>query len=156
MLIGCDAFRGLMPDLTVYTQRNVPFPLCRGIQTLMKLMNPLRPDINRKPRNAVRWLAVVVFASAFALLRSILLRSVLRSGLHVGDTSVPIASSHSNDTVALSKGATIPIEYKGKDIVLITGSDGHHPLDVHAKEIKANREDYAAFHGREYDDACIC
>ena len=141
----------------VYTQRKLPFPLRRGIQTLMKLMNLLRPrpEINRKPRNAVRWLVVVVFASAFALLRSVLLRSVLRSTLHVSDTSAFVASSHSNDSVALSKGATTPIEYKGKDIVLVTGSNGHHPLDVHAKEIKANREDYAAFHSREYDNARI-
>ena len=38
-------------------------------------------------------------------------------------------------------------QFKGKDIVLVAGSDGRHPLDVHIKEIKANREDYAVFHG---------
>jgi len=40
------------------------------------------------------------------------------------------------------------ITYAGKDIVLVVGSDGGHPLDVHAVEIKENRGDYAAYHGK--------
>jgi len=142
----------VLSGLMVDRQLNFPFHCVVGVS---QVMNLLRPGRNRKQRNAGRLLAVVVFASAFALFRSVLLRLVLSSTLHGGDTSAPIASVDSTDTVALSKGATIPIQYKGKDIVLVTGSDGHHPLDVHAKEIKANREDYAAFHGREYDDACV-
>jgi hypothetical protein len=39
------------------------------------------------------------------------------------------------------------LQFKGKDIVVVAGSDGNHSLDNHRAEIKANREDYAAFHG---------
>jgi len=48
-----------------------------------------------------------------------------------------------------------PVEYKGKDILLVTGSDGKHPLDSHRTAIKANREDYAAFHSKRREALCL-
>ena len=39
------------------------------------------------------------------------------------------------------------ITYTGKDIVLVTGSDGHHSLQTHSDDIRENREDYARQHG---------
>jgi hypothetical protein len=42
------------------------------------------------------------------------------------------------------------LQFKGKDIVIVAGSDGNHSLDTHRAEIKANREDYAAFHGTNH------
>ena len=46
------------------------------------------------------------------------------------------------------------VRYSGKDILLVAGSDGHHPLDVHIDEIKANREDYAIYHGAQTLNNC--
>lgn len=42
---------------------------------------------------------------------------------------------------------TVPFPVKGKDIVLVGGSGVKHPLNVYRDQIKANREDFAAFHG---------
>jgi hypothetical protein len=36
---------------------------------------------------------------------------------------------------------------KGKDIVMVVGENGGHALNVHGDLIRANREEYAAFHG---------
>jgi len=36
---------------------------------------------------------------------------------------------------------------KGKDIVMVVGTDGGHALNVHGGLIKENREEYATFHG---------
>jgi len=48
-----------------------------------------------------------------------------------------------------SKAQSPPVRFGGSDILMVLGSDGHHPLDVHRGAIKANREDYAIFHGRK-------
>jgi hypothetical protein len=47
--------------------------------------------------------------------------------------------------------AAAEIQFKGKDILIVLGSDGKHPLDVHCREIRDNREDYAIFHGNSFN-----
>jgi hypothetical protein len=117
-----------------------------------------RPRKPKKTTETLRWVAI-------AALAIIALDSFFRLGFIFGPTF-----SRSND-VPTRKGASarsrvsftdqtiLPEkrqkgEVKGKDIVLVVGSDGHHPLDVHIREIKANREDYAAFHGTNFQTLC--
>jgi len=47
------------------------------------------------------------------------------------------------------------IRYAGHDIVIVTGSDGHHDLQNHADEILGNREDYAALYGNFTYPLCL-
>jgi hypothetical protein len=49
-----------------------------------------------------------------------------------------------------SNSITNPISFsriQGKDVVLVTGSNGNHPLNPHEGLIRANRMEYADFHG---------
>jgi hypothetical protein len=50
-------------------------------------------------------------------------------------------------TASEAQSSAPDVRFKGKDILIVLGSDGKHPLDVHGDEIRSNREDYAIYHG---------
>jgi hypothetical protein len=117
-----------------------------------------RPRKPKKTTETLRWVAI-------AALTLIALDAFFRLGFIFGPAFIrsnnvpPRNGASARSRVSFTDEAIVHEkrqhgEVKGKDIVLVVGSDGHHPLDVHIREIKANREDYAAFHGAHYQNLC--
>jgi hypothetical protein len=123
-----------------------------------------RPRNTKKKSNPLRWMAMAALTTAVvgAIFRffgtSFSIIPIGSRFTNQGSPGNKRYSMHSSDSVIfqeellrenLEQGVVTPLQFKGRDILLVVGSDGHHPLDNHSTEIRANREDYAAYHGTD-------